>query len=105
MATDGQPLEQIGELLRVTVGSLDLSLKSVLHDAVERVVAALRYFIFDVKVLDVLQYMQKNSEVSSADNTYVHTEIVCKDMHCQMLVNLLLVTSQHCPNMHNDRES
>uniref|UniRef100_A0AAX7UV55 Neuroblastoma-amplified sequence N-terminal domain-containing protein n=1 Tax=Astatotilapia calliptera TaxID=8154 RepID=A0AAX7UV55_ASTCA len=41
MATDGQPLEQIGELLRVTVGSLDLSLKSVLHDAVERVVAAL----------------------------------------------------------------
>nr|XP_024660884.1 neuroblastoma-amplified sequence isoform X2 [Maylandia zebra] len=41
MATDGQPLEQIGELLHVTVGSLDLSLKSVLHDAVERVVAAL----------------------------------------------------------------
>ncbi|XP_069014456.1 NBAS subunit of NRZ tethering complex [Embiotoca jacksoni] len=41
MATDGQPLERIGELLHVAVGRLDLSVKSVLHDAVERVVAAL----------------------------------------------------------------
>uniref|UniRef100_A0A671WAL4 NBAS subunit of NRZ tethering complex n=1 Tax=Sparus aurata TaxID=8175 RepID=A0A671WAL4_SPAAU len=41
MATDGQPLERIGELLRVAVGPLDLSVKSVLRDAVERVVAAL----------------------------------------------------------------
>lgn len=45
MATDGQPLERIGELLRVAVGPLDLSVKSVLRDAVERVVAALRYYI------------------------------------------------------------
>lgn len=43
MATDGQPLECVGELLRVSVGPLDLSVKTVLHDAVERVVAALRY--------------------------------------------------------------
>nr|XP_046229839.1 neuroblastoma-amplified sequence isoform X2 [Scatophagus argus] len=41
MATDGQPLEHIGELLCVAVGPLDLSVKSVLRDAVERVVAAL----------------------------------------------------------------
>ncbi|KAM9840516.1 NBAS subunit of NRZ tethering complex [Aulostomus maculatus] len=41
MATDGQPLECIGELLRVAVGALDLSVKSVLRAAVERVVAAL----------------------------------------------------------------
>lgn len=41
MATDGQPLERIEELLRLAVGSLDMSVKSVLHDAVERVVAAL----------------------------------------------------------------
>ncbi|XP_047429612.1 NBAS subunit of NRZ tethering complex [Mugil cephalus] len=41
MATDGQPLELIGELLRVAVGPLDLSVKTVLHDAVGRVVAAL----------------------------------------------------------------
>uniref|UniRef100_A0A673CVY3 NBAS subunit of NRZ tethering complex n=1 Tax=Sphaeramia orbicularis TaxID=375764 RepID=A0A673CVY3_9TELE len=41
MATDGQPLENIGELLSVVVGALDLSVKTVLHDAVERVVAAL----------------------------------------------------------------
>ncbi|CAL9692306.1 unnamed protein product [Knipowitschia caucasica] len=41
MATDGHPLEQIGEVLRVAVGTLDLSVETVLHDAVERVVSAL----------------------------------------------------------------
>ncbi|XP_028997310.1 NBAS subunit of NRZ tethering complex isoform X2 [Betta splendens] len=41
MATDGQPLERIVELLRVAVGPLDLSVKTVLHDAVNRIVAAL----------------------------------------------------------------
>ncbi|TKS76461.1 Neuroblastoma-amplified sequence [Collichthys lucidus] len=41
MATDGQPMERIGELLRVAVGPLDLSVKTVLCDAVERVVSAL----------------------------------------------------------------
>uniref|UniRef100_A0A8C2ZSW2 NBAS subunit of NRZ tethering complex n=1 Tax=Cyclopterus lumpus TaxID=8103 RepID=A0A8C2ZSW2_CYCLU len=41
MATDGQPLERIGELLRVAVGPLDLSVKAVLHGAMEGVVAAL----------------------------------------------------------------
>uniref|UniRef100_A0A3Q3K2P3 Neuroblastoma-amplified sequence N-terminal domain-containing protein n=1 Tax=Monopterus albus TaxID=43700 RepID=A0A3Q3K2P3_MONAL len=41
MATDGQPLERIGGLLHVAVGPLGLSVKAVLHDAVERVVAAL----------------------------------------------------------------
>lgn len=43
MATDGQPLDCIKELLRVAVGPLDLSVKTVLRDAMERVVAALRY--------------------------------------------------------------
>lgn len=42
MATEGQPLDRIGELLRVAVGPLDLSVKTVLQDAVEKVVAALR---------------------------------------------------------------
>ncbi|XP_044025735.1 neuroblastoma-amplified sequence [Siniperca chuatsi] len=41
MATDGQPLDRIGELLHVAVGPLDLSVKTVLHDAMERVVGAL----------------------------------------------------------------
>ncbi|XP_033932353.1 NBAS subunit of NRZ tethering complex isoform X2 [Pseudochaenichthys georgianus] len=41
MATDGKPLEFIGELLRVAVGPLNQSVKTVLRDAVERVVAAL----------------------------------------------------------------
>lgn len=45
MATDGQPMEHIGELLRVAVGPLDLSVKTVLCDAVERVVSALRYHL------------------------------------------------------------
>lgn len=43
MATDGQPLGRIRELLGVAVGPLDLSVKTVLGDAVEKVVAALRY--------------------------------------------------------------
>lgn len=43
MATDGQPLERIRELLGVAVGPLDLSVKTVFGDAVEKVVAALRY--------------------------------------------------------------
>uniref|UniRef100_A0A665VVT5 Neuroblastoma-amplified sequence N-terminal domain-containing protein n=1 Tax=Echeneis naucrates TaxID=173247 RepID=A0A665VVT5_ECHNA len=41
MATDGQPLECIGKLLCVAVGPLNLSVKTVLGDAVARVVAAL----------------------------------------------------------------
>ncbi|XP_034017552.1 neuroblastoma-amplified sequence isoform X2 [Thalassophryne amazonica] len=41
MATDGQPLGCIAELLRVAVGTLGLSIKAVLHNAVERVVSAL----------------------------------------------------------------
>ncbi|XP_072297684.1 NBAS subunit of NRZ tethering complex [Eucyclogobius newberryi] len=41
MATNGHPLEQIGKVLRVAVGPLDLSVKTVLHDAVGRVVSAL----------------------------------------------------------------
>lgn len=43
MATDGEPLERIRELLGVAVGPLDLSVKMVFGDAVEKVVAALRY--------------------------------------------------------------
>lgn len=43
MATDGQPLGRIRELLGVAVGPLDLSVKTVFGDAVEKVVAALRY--------------------------------------------------------------
>lgn len=46
MATDGQPLQRIGELLQVAVGPLDLSVKIVLRDAVEKVVAVLRYINF-----------------------------------------------------------
>ncbi|CAN9507428.1 unnamed protein product [Ophioblennius macclurei] len=41
MATDGQPLEHIRELLAVAVGPVDLSVNAVLQDAVRRVVAAL----------------------------------------------------------------
>lgn len=43
MATDGQPLGRIRELLGVAVGPLDLSVKTVFGDAVAKVVAALRY--------------------------------------------------------------
>uniref|UniRef100_A0A3B5BP03 NBAS subunit of NRZ tethering complex n=1 Tax=Stegastes partitus TaxID=144197 RepID=A0A3B5BP03_9TELE len=41
MATDGQPLDLIGQLLSVAVGPSDLSVRTVLQEAVENVVAAL----------------------------------------------------------------
>ncbi|XP_051501521.1 NBAS subunit of NRZ tethering complex-like isoform X3 [Myxocyprinus asiaticus] len=41
MAMDGQPLEQIEQLLSVTVGMSNLSLKNVVQDAVERIITAL----------------------------------------------------------------
>lgn len=75
MATDGQPLERIGELLRVAVGPLDLSIKSVLRDAVERVVAALRYYISVCSIFLIKDTVEnKNSEAvtSSPVKTHVH---------------------------------
>ncbi|XP_061667900.1 NBAS subunit of NRZ tethering complex isoform X2 [Syngnathoides biaculeatus] len=55
IVTDGQPLQLIHELLRVAVGPLDLSVKSVLQDAVERVVAILRS---DTDVLTALGVLE-----------------------------------------------
>lgn len=65
MATDGQPLDCIGKLLHVAVGPLDLSVKTVLRDAIERVVAALRYCLFCLldlfrKVLSMQVYTQSS---------------------------------------------
>uniref|UniRef100_A0A3P8P9A2 Neuroblastoma-amplified sequence N-terminal domain-containing protein n=1 Tax=Astatotilapia calliptera TaxID=8154 RepID=A0A3P8P9A2_ASTCA len=106
MATDGQPLEQIGELLRVTVGSLDLSLKSVLHDAVERVVAALsdstvtsddllawlRPFCGDASLpvrprIDVLQILESNFSLGDSDVRLLllyRTQAVLRDREIQI---------------------
>ncbi|XP_073708858.1 NBAS subunit of NRZ tethering complex [Garra rufa] len=41
MAMDGQPLERIEQLLTVAVGTSDLSPKSIVQDAVERIITAL----------------------------------------------------------------
>uniref|UniRef100_A0A672QJL0 Neuroblastoma-amplified sequence n=1 Tax=Sinocyclocheilus grahami TaxID=75366 RepID=A0A672QJL0_SINGR len=43
MAMDGQPLERIEQLLAVTVGTSDLSAESIVQDAVEQIITALRY--------------------------------------------------------------
>lgn len=43
MAMDGQPLERIEQLLAVAVGTSDLSPKSIVQDAVELIITALRY--------------------------------------------------------------
>uniref|UniRef100_A0A8C1LQR9 NBAS subunit of NRZ tethering complex n=1 Tax=Cyprinus carpio TaxID=7962 RepID=A0A8C1LQR9_CYPCA len=43
MVMDGQPLERIEQLLAVSVGTSDLSVESVVQDAVERIITALRY--------------------------------------------------------------
>lgn len=59
MATDGQPLESIGKLLHVAVGPLDLSVKTVLHAAVERVVTALRYCWLTLFIFHYIMYVVK----------------------------------------------
>uniref|UniRef100_A0A8C2IUY8 NBAS subunit of NRZ tethering complex n=1 Tax=Cyprinus carpio TaxID=7962 RepID=A0A8C2IUY8_CYPCA len=41
MVMDGQPLERIKQLLAVSVGTSDLSVESVVQDAVERIITAL----------------------------------------------------------------
>uniref|UniRef100_A0A9J8AEJ9 NBAS subunit of NRZ tethering complex n=1 Tax=Cyprinus carpio carpio TaxID=630221 RepID=A0A9J8AEJ9_CYPCA len=41
MVMDGQPLERIEQLLAVSVGTSDLSVESVVQDAVERIITAL----------------------------------------------------------------
>uniref|UniRef100_A0A7N6BUP1 Neuroblastoma-amplified sequence N-terminal domain-containing protein n=1 Tax=Anabas testudineus TaxID=64144 RepID=A0A7N6BUP1_ANATE len=106
MATDGQPLECVGELLRVSVGPLDLSVKTVLHDAVERVVAALsdstvtsddllawlRPFCGDSLLpvlprIDVLQILESNFSLRDSDVRLLllyRTKAVLKDREVQI---------------------
>lgn len=69
MATDGHPLEQIGEVLGAAVGPLDLSVKTVLRDAVERVVAALS------GDSDMLQKYPQPLMVLEATVTAVHKSV------------------------------
>lgn len=82
MATDGQPLEHIGELLRTAVGPLDLSVKSVLHHAVERVVAALSgdpcaltNYPQPLRVLEAMVTAVHNS-VQSGDSTVTSDDLL-----------------------------
>uniref|UniRef100_A0A4W6EHA4 NBAS subunit of NRZ tethering complex n=1 Tax=Lates calcarifer TaxID=8187 RepID=A0A4W6EHA4_LATCA len=106
MATDGQSLECIGELLRVTVGPQDLSVKTVLHDAVARVVAALsdsavtsddllawlRPFCGDSSLpvrprIDVLQILESNFSLRDSDVRLLllyRTQAVLKDREVQI---------------------
>uniref|UniRef100_A0A8C6U4N8 NBAS subunit of NRZ tethering complex n=1 Tax=Neogobius melanostomus TaxID=47308 RepID=A0A8C6U4N8_9GOBI len=69
MATDGHPLAQIGEVLGAAVGPLDLSVKTVLRDAVERVVAALS------GVPDALKKSPQPLTVLEAMVTAVHKRV------------------------------
>nr|XP_033504549.1 neuroblastoma-amplified sequence [Epinephelus lanceolatus] len=82
MATDGEPLERIGELLRVAVGPLDLSVKTVLHDAMERVVAALSgdpdaltNYPQPLRVLEAMVTAVHNN-VQSGDNTVTSDDLL-----------------------------
>ncbi|XP_040920271.1 neuroblastoma-amplified sequence isoform X1 [Toxotes jaculatrix] len=82
MATDGQPLECIGELLHVAVGPLDLSVKTVLRDAVARVVAALSgdpgaltNYSQPLRVLEAMVTAVHNN-VQSGDNTVTSDDLL-----------------------------
>ncbi|XP_029318532.1 LOW QUALITY PROTEIN: NBAS subunit of NRZ tethering complex [Cottoperca gobio] len=73
MATDGHPLDRIGELLRVAVGPRDLSVKTVLHDAMKGVVAALS------GDLDALTNYPQPLRVLEAMVTAVHNNVQSGD--------------------------
>nr|XP_040025431.1 neuroblastoma-amplified sequence-like [Gasterosteus aculeatus aculeatus] len=73
MATDGQPLDRVGELLRVAVGPMELSVKTVLGDAMERVVAALS------GDLDALTNYPQPLRVLEAMVTAVHNNVQSGD--------------------------
>uniref|UniRef100_A0A8C6NZ23 NBAS subunit of NRZ tethering complex n=1 Tax=Nothobranchius furzeri TaxID=105023 RepID=A0A8C6NZ23_NOTFU len=82
MATDGQPLSQIKELLHVAVGLVDLSVKSVLQEAVKRVVAALSgdsgALTNDPQPLGVLEAMvtSVHNNVESGDSAVTSDDLL-----------------------------
>lgn len=73
MATDGQPLEHIRELLCVSAVPTDLSVKTVLHDAVQGAVAALSGGV------DALTNYPHPLEVLEAMVTAVHNSVQAGD--------------------------
>ncbi|KAF7663790.1 hypothetical protein LDENG_00200150 [Lucifuga dentata] len=91
MATDGQPLELIGELLCLAVGPLDLCVKTVLHDAMERVVSALSgntdaltnypepLRVLEVMVTSVHNNMQNEDGVVTSDDLLTWLRPFCGD--------------------------
>uniref|UniRef100_A0A671WBV7 NBAS subunit of NRZ tethering complex n=1 Tax=Sparus aurata TaxID=8175 RepID=A0A671WBV7_SPAAU len=112
MATDGQPLERIGELLRVAVGPLDLSVKSVVIVAIvvcffiisvskhtfvplavtsDDLLAWLHPFCGDASLpvrprIDVLQILESNFSLQDSDVRLLllyRTQAVLKDREVQ----------------------
>ncbi|XP_052380578.1 NBAS subunit of NRZ tethering complex isoform X2 [Oncorhynchus keta] len=91
MATDGQPLEQIGELLGIAVGNLDLSIKTVLQVAVENVVSALSgdeevvndypepLMVLEGMVTAVHNHVQSGDSVVSSDDLLAWLRPFCSD--------------------------
>uniref|UniRef100_A0A3B3DQK4 NBAS subunit of NRZ tethering complex n=1 Tax=Oryzias melastigma TaxID=30732 RepID=A0A3B3DQK4_ORYME len=82
MVTDGQPLGRIRELLNVAVGRHDLSVKSVLQEAVRRVVAALSgdpgaltNYSQPLKVLEAMVTAVHNN-VQSGDNAVTSDDLL-----------------------------
>uniref|UniRef100_A0A8C8DVP0 NBAS subunit of NRZ tethering complex n=1 Tax=Oryzias sinensis TaxID=183150 RepID=A0A8C8DVP0_9TELE len=82
MVTDGQALGQIRELLNVAVGCHDLSVKSVLQEAVRRVVAALSgdpgaltNYSQPLKVLEAMVTAVHNN-VQSGDNAVTSDDLL-----------------------------
>uniref|UniRef100_A0A8C6WSM4 NBAS subunit of NRZ tethering complex n=1 Tax=Neogobius melanostomus TaxID=47308 RepID=A0A8C6WSM4_9GOBI len=77
MATDGHPLAQIGEVLGAAVGPLDLSVKTVLRDAVERVVAPLT--VLEAMVTAVHKRVQSGGSDVTSDDLLAWLRSFCGD--------------------------
>uniref|UniRef100_A0A3Q3DDB3 NBAS subunit of NRZ tethering complex n=1 Tax=Hippocampus comes TaxID=109280 RepID=A0A3Q3DDB3_HIPCM len=91
MATDGQPLQSIRQLLHIALGQQDLSVKSVLQDAVARVVTVLSgdpdILTKHTAALDVLKAMamavhssvQEGDSMVSSDDLLAWLRPFCGD--------------------------
>uniref|UniRef100_A0AAQ5X5T5 Neuroblastoma-amplified sequence n=1 Tax=Amphiprion ocellaris TaxID=80972 RepID=A0AAQ5X5T5_AMPOC len=95
MATDGQPLDLIGRLLSAAVGPSVLSVKTVLQEAVEKVVAALRYdrlLTLNISLVSVqrdLELGQNEPQSAQSDSEYTMLPFFCI-ITCSFLTSCFL---------------
>ncbi|KAJ8008712.1 hypothetical protein DPEC_G00081260 [Dallia pectoralis] len=115
MATDGEPLDHIGALLGVAVGNLDLSVKSILQVAVEKLVSALSgndeaqkdypepLRVLEAMVTAVHNNVQSGDSVVNSDDLLAWLRPFCGD--CSLAVRPRIEVLQILENNFSLRDS